>query len=128
MDQNFCQGSPVYEWFVSLSLSLSLSLCVCTAADVVAVLGHPAVHAPSHAHLAEQGEHVATGDDSRAVSGGSSHGRHSPPTVADTVVSSTFSAPNFRKIINVVCPSKWNRMRMENGNLGSCSLALYFWA
>ena len=57
------------------------------AEDVVAVLGHPAVHTPSHSDITKQSEHSPTAPDSRHVSRGNSSGCCLPSPPANIVVS-----------------------------------------
>ena len=67
---------------------LCISSTVPIVADVVTVLGHPAVHAPSHSDGGEQAEHAPPADDGGLVARGSPGGRLLPPSPPDTLVSS----------------------------------------
>ena len=58
-----------------------------TAADVGAVLGHSAVHTPSHSDVAEQAQHPPPVDDGRLVARSSAGRRLVPPSPSDSVVS-----------------------------------------
>lgn len=68
----------------------SFSPIVPTAADMVTVLGHPAVHTPGHSNVSEQAEHPPPADDGGLVARGSASGRLLPPPSPDTVVSSPY--------------------------------------
>lgn len=67
-----------------------------TAEDVVTVLGHPAVHTPSHSDFAKQSEHSPTAPDSWHVSRGNGGGRRLPSPTANIVVRSAEPSTFFR--------------------------------